>query len=411
MNRLPIHFADLSPALCGLSPHLMLWALIFCLLGAVNVFISVRLRRYLCVLLSLLPPLYGFAALLILERLKLSGTPDAGAPVFLILHIVSGGLTVFSALLLCHVRKTKISPASIAESFDRLSPGVCFYLEGGRCVLVNEKMRAISFLLTGHTVRSGEELAASLPPGGTVALPDGTVRSVTLRTLTWENAPLYELTAADVTELSLKTARLKSETARLARMNDALRAYSANIGEHVRQNEILRAKMNIHDEMNRLLLQTQIATERADPEEMRKVAALWQSSALLLKREAEEDGAADAEKDLGVLAASLGISLVYESRSLRRDGLFLRLFTYAAREAMLNAVKHARAGRLFIACADRADDTLTVFRNDGLPPEGDPAPHGGLKNLKNRLKAAGGSLEIRADGFWALTVIIPKGEP
>ena len=409
LNDPSLFFApsEISPFL---TPLWTFWSLALCLFGAVCLIFSVRLHRALCVLTSALPWLFGFAMLPLLESRRLSTASGGVCALIGSGYLLFTGVLIAAVCLILHTRKTKISPFSISEGLDRLSTGVCFYLDGGRCVLVNDRMRKISFSLTGHTMRNGEEFAEEFLPGGSVRLPDGRVFALKKRTLERNGTPLYELIAADVTELSRQTEKLRGENERLSRLNAALRAYSQSIGEHVRQNEILRAKMNIHDEMNRLLLRTRIAIDEGDPAEMNAVLGMWQNNALLLCREAEENKTDDVEKDLQTLAESLCIGIVYENRAGRRDETFLRLFARAAREAMINAVKHARAGSLFVSFEERPCETLIFFRNDGAVPAGPIAPRGGLTDLKKRLEAIGGSLEIDARGGFLLTVSIPKGE-
>ena len=72
----------------------------------------------------------------------------------------------------------------------------------------------------------------------------------------------------------------------------------------------------------------------------------------------------------------------------------------ASKEAITNAVKHARASEIGVSL--RVTDAVLVMEisDDGCGlPAGGLDPHGnGLKNLRERMSAAGGTLELESAG-------------
>ena len=82
------------------------------------------------------------------------------------------------------------------------------------------------------------------------------------RELLLDGERLHELTASDVTAEYAKTEALQRDKEALSRLKAELNEYNLGIDDTVRKQEILRAKVNIHDEMNRLMLST-VAAEKA----------------------------------------------------------------------------------------------------------------------------------------------------
>lgn len=77
-------------------------------------------------------------------------------------------------------------------------------------------------------------------------------------------------------------------------------------------------------------------------------------------------------------------------------------------EGITNALRHARAGRIEIDCTQDAGQVRLRIRNDGSPPAA--LRYGnGLNGMRERLAAAGGTLELRAraDGGAELCATLP----
>ena len=67
-------------------------------------------------------------------------------------------------------------------------------------------------------------------------------------------------------------------------------------------------------------------------------------------------------------------------------------------EALLNARKHARAGRVSVRFALEADDIVLTVEDDGCGFESASVPigHYGLLTMRERADVSGGRLEIRS---------------
>ncbi len=306
--------------------------------------------------------------------------------------------------------RTHVTGDSIRESMDGLPAGVCYYLEEGRCVLVNHRMNDVCRALTGQDLQNGAAFWEAVRGESVHVLPDGTAVTFRHRALEYEDAPLFELIADDITELHRESERMRRDNERMRRLGESMKAYGQTIGETVRRQEILEAKIRIHDEMNSLLLATQRSLQPNAPETDREeVLRLWQSQSMLLRKAADAAPEGGVVEDLGALARVVGVALCWDGRPETDDEDALRLFLLAAREAMANAVRHAKARRLFIRVRTDGGRLSADFTNDGAPPAGEIRETGGLGNLRRKLALFGGTMRTEARPRFRLEIEIPIG--
>lgn len=193
-------------------------------------------------------------------------------------------------------------------------------------------------------------------------------------------------------------------------MTEKLKAYSLKIDDVVHRQEVLQAKVNIHDEMNHLMLST-VAADEKDEEAMDRFFTRWQKNALLLCMEAEKKNDNNALDALYGFARLLGISLringtIPESLpESQRD-----LFHAAAQEAIVNAVKHAEAKSLTVSFERSEDGIRCVFENRGNVRAGDVRFTGGLANLLMLAKEQNAVLSAEAGETFRLSLFFLKSE-
>ncbi|MBQ9818538.1 MAG: hypothetical protein IJM59_13875 [Proteobacteria bacterium] len=394
------------------------WALLLCLYCIAETIMLFRQKRY-----HLMPAvgLCFFVAYFIMhicrdgtmQRLYGIGNDFAMQVLHLPYIIILAAclvLTILCALLYWNItswRKTHISAASIKESMDGLPAGICFYLEDGRCILSNHRMNDICFSLLGSALQNGAQFYDSISTKPIHQLSDGTAFSFHHRELTYRGAPLHELIANDITDLYKKSEELKANNERLRKMAENMKAYSETITDTVRQKEILQAKINIHDEMNRMILTTRKSLIETPTSERQEILRIWQQ-VLLLCKQSDTRKTNSAVADLNTLAAAIGIRLVWSGLPTVLPHAVQPLFLAAAREAMTNAIKHAQATILDISIQDNCDSFQARFTNDGKTPDQPVTASGGLLNLCQRLESAGGQMKIETKPVFCLDVIIPK---
>lgn len=307
-------------------------------------------------------------------------------------------------------KRSHISQSSVKESLDNLPSGIAIYEENGSCLLVNRTMNRISACLTGNAVLDGRVLEHALRGCSMLIDMDERRYQITHHMISFDNRSLHELVADDVTELHQKTQALSISNAELADLAVKMKQYGLRVDESVRMQEILQAKVNIHDEMNRLLLATgNAANGNLSGEELQNILHTWKNNALLLCKEADREPASNTEQDMETLAAVIGITIAWDGYLKTRDPQVLQLFEHAAREALNNAAKHAKATCLTVTILESEKELRAAFTNNGTCPGGEIRPAGGLKNLESMLIRAGGQMSIVSVPAFALMITIPKG--
>lgn len=305
-------------------------------------------------------------------------------------------------------KKTHVSVDSIKESIDHLPSGVAIYEENGKCLLVNERMNLLSSALCGHAAMNGKELLETVKGTNMTAELDGRRYAFRSGQLLFGGILVHELIADDVTELYRKAEELKKGNERLTELADKMKQYGLTIDDTVRRQEILQAKVHIHDEMNHLLLATGHAASGAySQEQLKKILETWKNNALLLAREADAQPQSNTMHDLDTLAQLIGISISWEGDLMTEEPKVLKLFELVSREAMTNAVKHAGATKIRGIIAQREDFLQVTYTNDGTKPDREIVPAGGLGNLGRMLEQSGGSLQIACSPEYSMTAKIP----
>lgn len=311
--------------------------------------------------------------------------------------------------------KTHLSPESFAKAFNSVSAGILFYVEGGQCLLSNNVMNQLAQSITEMPLLNGEEFYEALG-SDTVKTSDGKVWSFKRRKLSVEERMrfgrkqvifVYELIATDITEMVLKNQQLSDDNMKLRRINDELEDYNRDMLESIRRKEILSAKMNIHDEMNRLMLSTVNALGETDETKRNDFLRLWQRNALLLCKEANQSQPIDFLADLSVIADSLGIRFICDDLPELSDVNIRRVFVQVARESMVNAVKHGGAKSMMVSVQKKDGWRRFVFANDGIC-EGEVIFSGGLHIVEKMVGDIGGKLTVESKDNFAVVLEVKE---
>jgi len=246
-----------------------------------------------------------------------------------------------------------------------------------------------------------------------VRTDDDRIWIFTRRTIRVEGEPVSQFTASDATDLYALGRRLEEDNRALGDMNRRLSEYGENMTELTREEEILEAKVRIHDNLGQVLLASKLAlTAKPDAEVLEELFGQWRQSAALLRHEvspAESEGS-DPVRQIEEAAEAVGVRVDFDGAFPRRDRSAARLLFAASREALTNAVRHAGAARMRIRIRETAGFWEAVFTNDGEPPSGPIAEGGGLSGLRKRVEDAHGVMTTEVRPAFSLTLRLPKAE-
>ena len=334
---------------------------------------------------------------------KLGGFPWIGLLLTLFV-ITSAALVNLTAVI--RYGKRSITPDAIKLCLDQIPCGVCCFGDDGRVLFSNVCMNRLCVAATGSILQNGNRLYDAV--GDSILMLNGHRWRFARRELLLDGERLHEMTASDVTAEYAKTEALQKDKEALSRLNAELKEYNLGIDDTVRKQEVLRAKVNIHDEMNRLMLST-VAAEKEDAATMDRIFTLWEQNALLLCMEADRSNEPKAVSGIEKLADALKIRLVWksdlpETLDVEQKGLF---FT-AAKEAIANAAKHADAKRMEISFAETDKEICCAFTNDGKLPIDEIKFAGGLYNLSVLAGKQGATLSSDIGEEFTLILRFPK---
>lgn len=393
-----------------------LWAfalLIVCLFGIVR---SFALKRYRFAVFALLPLLISYFIWQVLFDIHLLGDTAAslskklGSLPFGFFNLTLLVITPAAAINLAAViryGKRSITPDAIKFCLDKIPCGVCCFSDDGRVLFSNVCMNRLCIAATGNILQNGNQFYDAV--GESILTLDGHRWRFTLRELLLDGERLHELTASDITVEYAKTEALQKDKEALSRLKSELKEYNLNIDNTVRKQEILHAKINIHDEMNRLMLST-VTAQNDDGKTMDQIFTLWEQNALLLCMEADHSNESKEITDIEELAAALKIRLVWKNSPIDTLNKKERgLFFLCLKEAVANAAKHADAKQIEISAHKTEKEIRCAFTNDGKLPEGEIRFAGGLYNLSVLAKRQGATVFCEAKEKFTLYLCFPKG--
>ena len=381
-----------------------LWALLLCLLNIANSVLSFTKRKYVFGVISIIS--FGLAYVLwqVIFDYSLLDKNGSYSPMtqvmvdigwvywLLIILFLTGGTTVLFIYNI-HYERNNLTANSIKTYLDKVDCGVCCYKNNGRVLFSNIRMKELCFQITGSPLLNGNHFNESLIDD-LMSIGEEKWRFST-RDIIINNENMHEIVATNVTNEYNKTQDLEKDKLELSRIKKELQDYNLSIDDMVKHQEILQAKINIHDEMNRLMLSS-VATE--NPNELDNIFSLWQENALLLSKEVEANESEEPIKRIVELAKSLKMNLIWNKDNLsllndEQKGIFFQ----TAQEAIANASKHSNADEIVISIESTNESVECRFVNNGAIPQKEIVFTGGLSNLEKLVKKFDASIKTKLD--------------
>lgn len=308
----------------------------------------------------------------------------------------------------------KLRVNSIKESFDQLPTAVCFFDNLGGIVLCNRQMYRLSQYLFQSDMQYLGEVKSALasPPDGVVRLsdmedtyrfPDKTVWQFEWTKVTDRYGEVYtQLTAADITELHRALVQLADDNRKLDEDAKKLRELSENVEAVAKEKELLAAKSAMHDSLAASITVTKqyLAGDLGEVDagmvlqEWGKSIAFREAALLSAKEKLFHDA-----KSSGVMVQMKG----EEPKGSAADLMYV-----AMQVCLNNAIQYAQATELEINIWNNADNYTVMIGNNGKQPEQTIMEGGGLTNLRHRIEAAGGTMNVQSLPKFSLIIDIPK---
>ena len=308
----------------------------------------------------------------------------------------------------------RLKQNAVKEAFDRLPSGVCFFDKNGFVVLCNHQMHRLIFSLSGRDLQSLSELEdllntsllAAGPGKDILLLDDGSAWRFSQESIVTKDERNYtQITAADVTTLYLRQKELEENNQRLEDYARRMRRLSANMIALAREEEILKMKMYVHNDIGRSMISTRkFLQQNKSMEELD--LTVWKNAVRLLKNDYECSEDKEPLARLFLAARNLNIKIILEGR-LPEDTDAAELLVAVLWDCMTNAVRHAGATELYGSLSDGGHMAFMTVTNNGAVPDRTIVEGGGLSSLRIRIKKCGGTMRIRSVPRFELTVSVP----
>ena len=314
-----------------------------------------------------------------------------------------------------------ISNLSIKESIDLLSAGVAVYTEKGLPVVINPVMDNIGVAAFGENMYGSTGLYEKL-----LGYDKDVIRAgdeyYTFRKNRFniDGVECVEFICDNVSDEYKTAGLLKEENERLKRMNEHLKELNSTIDSYVIENEILNAKVMVHDRLGQTLLATQkylLDSDSADEERSGELLDMWKENIGFMSN-SMDDQKTDELMALLTAAEDVGVGLVFNGKALTGDDFYdcfgtdtypAHIALTAIHECMTNTLRHAKGDEVYIT-AERKDGSCSmVITNNGSSRESQVVEKGGLKSLRSLVENSGGRMEILTDEGFMLRINIRTG--
>jgi len=291
---------------------------------------------------------------------------------------------------------------AIIQAFDKMDVGLCYCEDNGRVILCNENLHKISLALEGFRLLNGglfielvKEKAKRIVSNDIYEVEaDGKVFYITVNNVEVKSQQLMEIKGVDVTTLHQKQQELLLENKRLEDINRRLNEYGQIADTIIKEQEILNAKIKIHDRFGSLLLSSKKAVEQEASEEILKqnIEDFKEILSVIVMNNKEDD---NYFKELEEVASKIGV-IIHLNGELPEDTKKNELCCLAIRECVTNTFKHTSGHNLYVNITnDQTTDRITVrINNDGESPDEEIMLGTGLSSLKSKVERNNGEFKL-----------------
>ncbi|MBQ5311254.1 MAG: hypothetical protein ILP19_04345 [Oscillospiraceae bacterium] len=328
--------------------------------------------------------------------------------VWLTVLAVLTALAVLMSRDVLRYASAKLSSHSVKFAIDDMQAGICIYDQNGRILLMNKTLADISIELTGKYVLSGTYLWDNIQENTPMICRNGEVYTLRKDRISAAGIELDAITAENITAEYSLTEQLRETNNELREQEKKLKKLNDLITEMTIQKEILAAKTRIHDRFGSTIIATKRYIQGVSENSKDQIKEMWHKDTKLL-RSASEPEQTDPYENVFTVAGFVGVSIATDG-ILPVETAVSEVLVIAMIECITNTFRHAKGDLLRVKCEDNEDGYVFTLTNNGNPPESDVSETGGLKNLRQSVVNAGGTMEIKSRPEFRLTIKMPKGD-
>lgn len=323
-------------------------------------------------------------------------------------------------LIVIKKRLSSLTAMSIKDAISVLPVGVCFYDKTGRLLLMNKQIDDECREITGMPLCNGEAFWSAMCEknttegnvctleGNSILVEKNNGKASCYKQIihVFNGETIYEISGSDISyEYALKK-KVETQNEELRKMNVRLHNYGETVNEVTKEREILAARVKIHDRMGSLILKTKKALSQGEYDKESLFDEWNRIVSLIYAPEVEEDKRDTIRK----MAESIGVKIIYTGVFPKRRSTAEKILANAISECVINTARHADGDAFYIHVIDDGKFYIARLTNNGKPPLGKIVEGGGLSSLRTMIEMARGSMEIKSEPRFLLTIRIPKEE-
>ena len=339
--------------------------------------------------------------------------------------MVSALLIVFAFYERRRYRKSHLTADSIKETMDLLPEGIAFGETDGTVVFRNLAMDDLARRLTGKRLHNFFRFREAFPQAPEeareqsqtgereeqlqVRLPDwSAVWQLVVSQATCDDEPAMQMTAMDITRQSVAIHELEIKNEKLRDIQARLHLYNQQADRLISEQEILNARMAVHNEVGNVLLESRhYLQDPASFDEELLLQALKNTNTYLLREYEEDDTVRDPLAGAIETAQALGVDVLLTGLPPEKEDE-RRLLAAVISECATNTLKHADGDQLRVAMERLGMASVWKVENNGRPPQGPIRESGGLRSLRALVEKEGGSMAVESVPGFRLTVTLPE---
>lgn len=217
---------------------------------------------------------------------------------------------------------------------------------------------------------------------------------------------MQTLIVSDITDTYRKTLELRRMQEKVSDLNIRLVKVNREIVELTVEQEILAAKVKIHDELgsNLLAIKRFLLSGGTEQEKAEIVERLRRSITFLQE---EQTAVADEYELIIGTAKRLGVRVTVTG-TLPQIEPQKHIVATAIHECFTNTLRHAHGDVLQVSITETENNIVAEFTGNGEQPTGKIREKGGLVSLRALTEQAGGHMTIRTTPSFTVTLELPK---
>ena len=322
----------------------------------------------------------------------------------LTIEIITAVYMIWATWYRTRLRRESLTRSSVKEAIDMLPTGVAFAEMNGSVVFDNVSMNTIFQNRFDKNITDITDFDQS-----EVYFDGKKTWQFTKKNITSGGKPYLQLVANDISEEARINKELKDKNRKLKEIRNRLEIYNRRAEQITISHELLNARRQVHSETGHILLASRHYLEHPESmDEENFLSVLKLTNNHLLKEYEEDDTESDQLSEAIELAKAIAVDVKLNGM-IPEAGELRDIMASAVNECATNTKKHADGDTLIVTTEEKDDEITFILTGNGESVEKDIRETGGLASLRTLVENSGGTMEIKAEDAFTVTIKMKNG--